>query len=178
MILRRILLLLMFVVFQSQHANLNAACDGCRRGDCLSELTGAFVTNHLYNSNISGITLTIGPGFAIPFNQTPVTGGNAITQTSLTTFSITKPGHYLVNFVAPTALVTLLGGVNLNLNGIPQGVVFPLALAGVPLVLQQVINVTSVPSTLEVVINSLIGLSVTLLGGTSSTISIVQLSSP
>ncbi len=170
---------------------LFATCSGCPRGEAFGGLAGsgggggfggAFVLDHLYNFNTTPVPLVLISGSAIPFNGTPVIGGTAISQSTLTTFLITETGHYYTNFTANVSAVAVGGGVTFFLNGVPQGVT-SLASAGAPLVLQQILNVTTVPSTLQVVVTCAtapicVGASITLLSGTSANISIIQLSTP
>jgi hypothetical protein len=170
-------LLIGLLVFQA-HV-LHSSCAGCARGESLASLTtgpgGGLLLSNLFNNATSAIVTVYLPGSAIAFNGTPLVAGTAITQTNPTTFTFTETGHYLVNFIGYSALATLLGGVEFTLNGVPQSANPTLALAGASLPLQQIVNVTTAPSILQVVTT---GLALTVGSGTQATITLVQLNSP
>lgn len=160
----------------------HASCGGCGRGESiLSGVSGAgrFVSlDNLFTYNtITGLTATIGPGTPVTFDPAnTLVHGTGISQLNATTFLITKTGHYFATFVATTATASLLGGVSYSLNGVTQGVNSSIVLGGVPLVLNQILNVTTVPTTLQVVGTGLVSL--TLATGTTASLGIVQVNTP
>lgn len=162
------------------HCSLYASCGGCGRGESiLSRVSPGVVTidnvaslDNLFAYNtVTDFELLIPPGTPISFNSPVLVHGNGITELNPSTFLITKTGHYLATFVGETFGIDL-DGAEYQLNGVSQGVSIDF---GTPLVLNQILNVTSVPSTLQVMS---IGTGVRLTQGTSATISIVQLNSP
>lgn len=135
---------------------------------------GVTALDNLFNFNIAAAPLVLAINSPVPFNQTALVLGDAISQTSLTTFTISEVGQYYVSFVgSPTAGVG--GGVQLFLNGAGVGPTTSLIVAGSPLVLREIINVTTVPSTLQVVVQ---GLALTFDTGSSAWISIIKMSAP
>src|SRR5690606_5378705 len=100
--------------------------------------------------------------------------GTAISQTSTTTFTLSEIGHYHVSFVGSSLATSLLGGAVVRLNKTTNvDPAFTLLSAGAPIVLQTVVNITSVPTTLQIVIT---GLAVTFGSGKSTTIYIQKVS--
>jgi hypothetical protein len=155
------------------YTSIHASC-GCSRGESI--LSGATLrqtnihsSDNLFTLNtVTGFDLEIPPGTPVPFNGPVVLHGTAITKLNPSTFLITKPGHYQATFVCYRLIIDD-DGVEYQLNGVSQVVS---AEIGNPLVLNQILDVTSVPSTLQVVTT---GIGVVLLRGTSATISIVEL---
>ncbi len=138
--------------------------------------TGPTDLSALYTYNDAGILgLTVAVGEDIPFNQTAVTVGTAITHSTLTPEEITvhEMGTYLVTFNGSTALLSLLGSVQIELDGMPQGASATLVSAGLPLTTQALVKVSAIPATITVEVT---GLSVGLQSGSSAQISVVQVS--
>lgn len=113
-------------------------------------------------------------GSPLSFNQTETTAGGAITKTSNTAFQFNEVGHYRVQTIARTTTLSLLGGIQYFVNGSAVGPTMSLLSAGNVLVLEAVIVVNTVPSTLEVRATSV---AVTLASGTTATILFEKLSS-
>jgi hypothetical protein len=87
-----------------------------------------------------------------------------------------ETGNYYTSFVGSTTTTTTVGGgVQFELNGTGVGPTATLAVAGAPLVLDAVIEVTTTPSVLKVVVRDQ---DVEFAIGDSASISIVQLSNP
>ena len=93
-----------------------------------------------------------------------------------TTFQLNDTGHYSVQFVGQTTVLSALGGVQFTLNGTGVGPTMTLVTGGQPFVLQAIISTIGVtlPATLQVVVS---GLTVSLSTGNSATIVIQKLSS-
>lgn len=140
--------------------------------------TGVSNLSSYFTYNDAGLlTVTLAAGEAVPFNQAGIDVGSSVVHNNVgtpTDFTIVEPGTYLVLFNANTALVSLLGGVQFEVDGIPVGSTSTLVSAGVPLVLQSLIQVPTAPVTLTVVAT---GLGVTLSSGTSAQISITRVNS-
>ena len=73
----------------------------------------------LFNYN-SG-TIVIGVGGAVAFNQTPLIVGTAIAKTNDATFTVNANGVYRVSYALRTALLSLLGSVLVQVNGVGVG---------------------------------------------------------
>src|SRR6266511_1484790 len=78
-------------------------------------------------------TVVIGVGGAVPFNQAPLIVGTAITKTNDTTFTLHANGVYRVSYTLRTALLSLLGSVQVQVNGVGVGPTAPLLIAGTSL---------------------------------------------
>lgn len=117
-----------------------------------------------YNSG----TIAIGVGGAVPFNQSPLVVGTAITKTNNTTFTVNADGVYRVTYTLRTALLSLLGSVQVQVNGSGVGPTAGLLVAGVPLS-DQVTFQANAGDTLSLVIS---GLALTLAAGDNATINI------
>jgi len=131
------------------------------------------LTNHLSVYEDTGLLgLTVGVGSPVPFNTTAGFFGTSVTQLDADTFSISDAGNYYVSFTANTAILSLLGSVQFQVNGVPVGPQITLGFAGTSLSLQTVIPVPVVPATFEVVVS---GLALTLAPGTSASLSFLQL---
>lgn len=163
----KVILLLFF------YTSIHASC-GCSRAESI--LSGATLNqtnilnlDNLYTYNtMTGFALDIPTGTPVPFDGPVVVYGTAIVKLNSTTFLITKRGHYQATFVGYRFIVEE-DGVEYQLNGLSLGVSVE---NGNPLVLNQILDVQTVPSTLQVVAT---GIGVVLLPGTSATISIVEL---
>ena len=113
-------------------------------------------------------TISIGVGGAVPFNQAPLIVGTAISKTDNTTFTVNADGVYRVSYTLRTALVSLLGSVQVQVNGSGVGPTAGLAIAGVPLS-DQVTFEANAGDTLQLVVS---GLALSLGTGDNATINI------
>src|SRR4029077_259057 len=82
-----------------------------------------------YNSG----AVTIGVGGAVPFSQTALVLGTAISKTNNTTFTINEIGLYRVSYTLRTAVLSLLANVQVHVNGVGVGPTAALAVAGTSL---------------------------------------------
>jgi BclA-like protein len=117
-----------------------------------------------YNSG----TIVIGVGGAVSFNQAPLIAGTAISKTNDTTFTVNADGVYRVSYTLRTALLSLLGSVQVHVNGSGVGPTASLVVAGVPLS-DQVTFPASAGDTLQLVVS---GVALTLAAGDNATINI------
>jgi hypothetical protein len=113
-------------------------------------------------------TITIGVGGAVPFNQAPLIVGTAISKTNNPTFTLNADGVYRVTYTLRTALLSLLGSVRVQINGIGVGPTASLIVAGAPLS-DQVTFAASAGDTVQLVVG---GLALTLAAGDNATINI------
>jgi BclA C-terminal domain len=112
--------------------------------------------------------ISILPGGAVPFNQAPLIVGTAISKTDNFTFTINQTGVYRVTYTLRTALVSLLGSVQVQLNGVGVGPTASLILAGAPLS-DQVTFPANAGDTVQLVVS---GLAIALATGDNATINI------
>ena len=70
-----------------------------------------------YNSG----TIVVGVGGAVAFNQAPLIVGTAISKTNDTTFTVNANSVYRVSYTLRTALLSLLGSVRVQVNGVGLG---------------------------------------------------------
>lgn len=117
-----------------------------------------------YNSG----TIAIGVGGAVPFNQSPLVAGTAITKTDKATFTVNGNGVYRASYTLRTALLSLLGAVQVQVNGSGVGPTSGLVVAGVPLT-DQVTFPANAGDALQLVVS---GLTLTLAAGDNATINI------
>lgn len=139
---------------------------------------GVLALDHLFTFNNSGTNLVIvSGGTAVPFQGgTPVTLGQSIVQSNVDTFVISAIGDYYLSFVATTDTTSApLAQLQVELNGVPTGPASTLINPGSPLVLREVIHVTRIPSTIQIINTSSIIL--TLAAGTTAEINIIKLGS-
>ena len=120
----------------------------------------------LFNYNSGGIT--IGAGGPVPFNQTALQVGTAITQTNGTTFTLNRDGVYRVTYTLRTALLSLLAETQVQVNGTGIGPTAALIAAGAPLN-DQVTFPANAGDTVQIVVG---GLALTLANGDNATINI------
>jgi hypothetical protein len=120
----------------------------------------------LFNFNSGGVT--IGVGGPVPFNQTALQVGTAITQTDSETFTLNQAGVYRVTYTLRTALVSLLAQTQVQVNGVGVGPTAALVAGGVPLN-DQVTFPANAGDTVELVVA---GLALTLATGDNATINI------
>jgi BclA C-terminal domain len=117
-----------------------------------------------YNSG----TIVVGVGGAVPFNQAPLIAGTAISKTNDTTFTVNANGVYRVSYTVRTALLSLLGNVQVHVNGSGVGPTAPLLVAGTSLS-DQVTFPANATDTVQLVVG---GVALTLAGGDNATINI------
>jgi hypothetical protein len=120
----------------------------------------------LFDYNSGGIS--IGVGGAVPFNQTALEVGTAISKTNNTTFTLNANGVYRVSYTLRTALLSLLATTQVQVDGIGVGPTAALISAGSPLS-DQVTFPATAGSTVQLVVG---GLALTLAAGDNATINI------
>ena len=120
-----------------------------------------------YNSG----TITIGVGGAVPFSQTALVLGTAISKTNNTTFTINEIGLYRVSYTLRTAILSLLANVQVHVNGAGVGPTAALVVAGTSLS-DQVTFIANAGDTVQLVVG---GLALTLGTGDNATINIDKL---
>jgi BclA C-terminal domain len=113
-------------------------------------------------------TIVVGVGGPVPFNQVPLIVGTAITKTNDTTFTVHKNGVYRVTYTLRTALLSLLGSVRVQVNGIGVGPTAPLLVAGTSLS-DQVTFPANAGDTVQLVVSSV---ALTLAAGDNATINL------
>jgi hypothetical protein len=116
-------------------------------------------------------TINIGVGFAVPFNQTALVLGTAISRSNNTTFTINEIGLYRASYTLRTAVVSLLANVQVHVNGIGVGPTAAMAVAGTSLS-DQVTFIANAGDTIQLVVG---GLALTLGTGDNATINIDKL---
>jgi hypothetical protein len=117
-----------------------------------------------YNSGVIAIL----PGGAVPFSQPPLIVGTAISKADAETFTLNQTGVYRVTYTLRTALVSLLGSVQVQVNGVGVGPTAALLIAGLPLS-DQVTFPANAGDTVELVVS---GLAIALATGDNATINI------
>jgi BclA C-terminal domain len=117
-----------------------------------------------YNSG----TVVINVGGPVPFNQTALMVGTAISKTNNTTFTLNANGVYRVTYTLRTALLSLLGSVQVQVNGVGVGPTASLIIAGAPLS-DQVTFPANAGDPVQVVVS---GFALTLAAGDNATINI------
>jgi len=120
----------------------------------------------LFDYNSGGIT--IGVGGPVPFNQTALQVGSAITKTDNETFTLNQAGVYRVTYTLRTALVSLLAQTQVQVNGTGVGPTAALVAGGIPLN-DQVTFPANAGDTVQIVVA---GLALTLSTGDNATINI------
>jgi BclA C-terminal domain len=113
-------------------------------------------------------TIVVGVGGAVPFNQAPLIVGAAISKTNDTTFTLNQDGVYRVSYTVRTALLSLLGTVQVQVNGSGVGPTAPLLVAGTSLS-DQVTFPANAGDTVQLVVG---GVALTLAAGDNATINI------
>lgn len=130
----------------------------------------AFSTFH--NSGL--LALGIGVNNPVPFSNPGTFIGTAVLHAGGSAdIVINEPGTYHVVFNGSTAAVSLLGGFEIQLNGVAVGEGATLVSAGVPIMVQSLVKVPVTPAIIQVVVT---GLGVSLKSGTSAQLSVVQVS--
>jgi hypothetical protein len=120
----------------------------------------------LFNYNSGGIV--VGVGGPVPFNQTALQVGTAITQTNGTTFTLNQTGVYRVTYTLRTSVVSLLAETQVQVNGTGVGPTAALVAGGVPLN-DQVTFPANAGDTVQLVVG---GAALTLANGDNATINI------
>jgi hypothetical protein len=120
----------------------------------------------LFDYNSGGIV--IGVGGAVPFNQAPFIVGTAISKTNNTTFTLNANGVYRVSYTLRTALLSLLGSAQVQVNGSGVGPTASLISVGAPLS-DQVTFPGNAGDTVQLVVS---GLALTLATGDNATVNI------
>jgi hypothetical protein len=120
----------------------------------------------LFNYNSGGIVIALGG--PVPFNQTALQVGTAISQTNSTTFTLNQGGVYRVTYTLRTALLSLLGSVQVQVNGAGVGPTAALIIAGAPLS-DQVTFPANAGDAVQLVVG---GFALTLAAGDNATINI------
>ena len=120
-----------------------------------------------YNSG----TIVIGVGGAVPFSQPPLMVGTAISKNNNTTFMLNESGVYRVSYTLRTALLSLLGNVQVKVNGVGVGPTAALVVGGTSLS-DQVTFMANAGDTVQLVVG---GLALTLGTGDNATINIDKL---
>ena len=113
-------------------------------------------------------TIVIGVGGAVAFNQAPLIAGTAITKTNDTTFTVHADGIYRASYTLRTALLSLLGSVRVQVNGVGVGPTATLILPGGPLS-DQVTFQANAGDTVQLVVS---GVALTLATGDNATINL------
>jgi hypothetical protein len=116
-------------------------------------------------------TIVIGLGGAVPFSQAPLIVGTAISKTTNTTFTVNANGVYRISYTLRTAVASLLGSVQVQVNGVGVGPTAGLIIVGAPLS-DQVTFSANAADTLQLVVG---GLGLTLGTGDNATINIDKL---
>jgi hypothetical protein len=112
--------------------------------------------------------VVVGVGGAVPFNQAPLIVGTAISKTNDTTFTLNQDGVYRVSYTVRTALLSLLGTVQVRVNGSGVGPTAPLLLAGTSLS-DQITFPGNAGDTVQLVVG---GVALTLAAGDNATINL------
>jgi hypothetical protein len=120
----------------------------------------------LFDYNTGNITIVVGG--AVPFNTAPLIVGTAISKTNNTTFTLNTDGVYRVTYTLRTALLSLLGSVQVQVNGSGVGPTASLIVAGAPLS-DQVTFAANAGDTVQLVVG---GLALMLAAGDNATINI------
>jgi hypothetical protein len=113
-------------------------------------------------------TIVIGVGGPVPFNQAPLIVGSAITKTNDTTFTVLRNGFYRVTYTLRPPLLSLLGTVRVQVNGVGVGPTAPLLIAGTSLSDQVTFQATA-GDTVQLVVG---GVALTLAAGDNATINL------
>jgi hypothetical protein len=115
--------------------------------------------------------ITIGVGGAVPFSQTALALGTAISKTNNTTFTINEIGLYRVSYTLRTGVLSLLANVQVRVNGVGVGPTAALVVAGTSLS-DQVTFIANAGDTIQLVVG---GSALTLGTGDNATINIDKL---
>ncbi|PEF61161.1 BclA C-terminal domain-containing protein, partial [Bacillus cereus] len=122
----------------------------------------------LYAFNSAPTGESIGLNNPVPFNTVGSQFGTAIAQLDADTFIVSETGFYKITVIAYTSLSSALGGLDIQLNGIPiPGSNTTLISAGASIVIQVIIPIIITPSLIEAVVT---GLGLSLATGVSASI--------
>jgi hypothetical protein len=105
------------------------------------------------NDPIGIVVLSDSP---IPFAEVEFESGTSLSLVSGNAFVASAPGIYRVSFALQTATLSLLGGVQVEVNGVGVGPVTTATTSEAPIVNSATFEVTSVPSTITLVNGSLL----------------------
>jgi BclA C-terminal domain len=122
----------------------------------------------LFDYNNAPGTIVVGVGGPVPFNQAPLIVGTAISKTNDTTFTVNANGVYRVSYTVRTALLSLLGTVQVHVNGSGVGPTAPLLIAGTSLS-DQITFPANAGDTVQLVVG---GVALTLAAGDNATINL------
>ncbi|EJQ42178.1 hypothetical protein IEE_04010, partial [Bacillus cereus BAG5X1-1] len=105
---------------------------------------------YAFNSAASSINVEINT--PVPFNTAGSQLGTAITQLDSDTFTIHQSGLYKITVIVYTATSGLLGGIEIQVNGLAvPGAARNLVSLGTPIVIQAIIQITTAPVSVEVI---------------------------
>ncbi|MEK4831270.1 BclA C-terminal domain-containing protein [Bacillus sp. FSL H8-0545] len=106
----------------------------------------------LYAFNSAASSINVGINTPVPFNTAGSELGTAITQLDSYTFTIHQNGLYKITVIAYTATSGLLGGIEIQVNGLAvPGAARNLVSLGTPIVIQAIIQITTAPVSVEVI---------------------------
>ncbi|MGG0724171.1 BclA C-terminal domain-containing protein [Bacillus mycoides] len=106
----------------------------------------------LYAFNSAASSINVGINTPVPFNTAGSQLGTAITQLDSDTFTIHQNGLYKITVIAYTATSGLLGGIEIQVNGLAvPGAARNLVSLGTPIVIQAIIQITTAPVSIEVI---------------------------
>ncbi|HHT7236886.1 TPA: BclA C-terminal domain-containing protein [Bacillus cereus] len=106
----------------------------------------------LYAFNSAASSINVGINTPVPFNTVGSQLGTAITQLDSDTFTIHQSGLYKITVIAYTATSGLLGGIEIQVNGVTvPGAVRNLVSLGTPIVIQAIAQITTAPVSVEVI---------------------------
>jgi hypothetical protein len=120
----------------------------------------------------TAVGLTSGVGSAVPFNTPGVTAGTAISQPNSTSFTLNSDGVYHLTIKAETATLSLLGSLQVTVNGTGVPIIGHLNSSGAPIVLDGLIS-ASAGDVVQVVDE---GLALTFPVGTPISVTVVKVS--
>ncbi|RWS42150.1 hypothetical protein EKA14_17045 [Bacillus mycoides] len=105
---------------------------------------------YAFNSAVSSIN--VGINTPVPFNTVGSQLGTAITQLDSDTFTIHQNGLYKITVIVYTATSGLLGGIEIQVNGVTvPGAGRNLVSLGTPIVIQAITQITTAPVSVEVI---------------------------
>ncbi|MBE7102810.1 hypothetical protein FT637_07050 [Bacillus cereus] len=106
----------------------------------------------LYAFNAAASSINVEINTPVPFNTVGSQLGTAITQLDSDTFTIHQNGLYKITVIAYTATSGLLGGIEIQVNGVKvPGAGRNLVSIGAPIVIQAITQITTAPVSVEVI---------------------------